>query len=259
MTEPDVILTSQDGRVRRITLNRPKARNALSSPMLSALTDALSAAEADETVGAIVLAANGPAFCAGADLKEGATNLGDDAFATSYDRATQSLRLHAGLPRLAKPVIAAVEGPAVAGGCGLAMSCDLVVAGESATFGYPEVNRGLVAAMVMVSLSRLVGRRHALDLLLSGRLVSAAEAERIGMINTVTPDDQVLATAQARAAELAAKPASALRYTKDLFRQVQDLDYDVALEHARDLNLMLRQTKTAQSGVVAFAKGDDRR
>ena len=145
------VLVAQDGRVRTVTLNRPHARNALSSELLEELTAALGAAAADASVGAIVLAANGPAFCAGADLKEGARNLGADAFQTGYDRSTESMRLHMLLPRLSKPVIAAVNGPAVAGGCGLAMSCDLVFAGETARFGYPEVNRGLVAAMVMVA------------------------------------------------------------------------------------------------------------
>lgn len=250
--ETSNLLVSREGRVCTVTLNRPAARNALSSELLGELTKALEDAAADDGIGAIVLTANGPAFCAGADLKEGARNLGDDAFQTSHDRSTQSMRLHQMLPRLTKPVIAAVNGPAVAGGCGLAMSCDLVFAGESAKFGYPEVNRGLVAAMVMVSLSRLVGRRQALDLLLSGRLVSSAEAADLGMINRVVPDAELLTAAQEYAAELAAKPASALRYTKDLYRQVQELDYDRAIEYARDLNLMLRQTGSVREGVNTF-------
>jgi enoyl-CoA hydratase len=253
---PDTVLVSQEGRVRTLTLNRPAARNALDKELLELLTRELESAAGDEGVGAVVLAGNGPAFCAGADLKEGARNLGADSFQASHDRSTQSMRVHLLLPRLTKPVVAAVRGPAVAGGCGLAMSCDLVFAGESATFGYPEVNRGLVAAMVMVSLSRIVGRRHALDLLLSGRLVGADEAARLGMVNTVVADDQVLLAAQAYAADLAAKPASALRYTKDLYRQVQELDYDRAMEYARDVNQMLRQTGSARDGVTAFASGE---
>jgi enoyl-CoA hydratase/carnithine racemase len=250
--DPQNILVTQDGRVCTVTLNRPQARNALSSELLDQLTRALHTAAADDSVGAVVLAGNGPAFCAGADLKEGARNLGDDAFQTSYDRSTQSMRVHMLLPRLSKPVVAAVKGPAVAGGCGLAMSCDLVFAGEGATFGYPEVNRGLVAAMVMVSLSRLIGKRQAMDLLLSGRLVDASEAASLGLINKVFPDAEVLAEAQSYAAELAAKPASALRYTKDTYRQVQELDFDRAMEYARDLNLMLRQTGAVREGVTAF-------
>lgn len=249
------VLVSTDGRVCTITLNRPEARNALSKELLEVLSSALKDAAADPDVGAIVLTGNGPAFCAGADLKEGARNLGDDGFQANYDRATQSMQVHLQLPRLSTPVIAAVAGPAVAGGCGLAMSCDLVFADGSARFGYPEVNRGLVAAMVMVSLSRLVGRRHALDLLLSGRLIDAAEAKDLGMINTVVPDGEVLSAAQAYAAEIAAKPASALQYTKDLYRQVQELDYDRAMEYARDLNLMLRQTGAVRTGVSEFVSG----
>lgn len=254
-TEGDAhnVLITQDGRVCTLTLNRPAARNALSRELLDELSAALQTAADDESVGAIVLTGNGPAFCAGADLKEGARNLGDDAFQASYDRTTQSMRVHQLLPRLSKPVIAAVNGYAVAGGCGLAMSCDLVYAADTAKFGYPEVNRGLVAAMVMVSLSRLVGRRQALDLLLSGRLVDAAEAASLGLINKVVPHAELLPGAQAYAQELAAKPAQALRYTKDLYRQVQELDYDRAIEYARDLNLMLRQTGAVREGVTQFA------
>lgn len=250
---PETVLVSQEGRVRTLTLNRPEARNALSKELLERLTHELESAAADDGVGAVVLAGNGPVFCAGADLKEGARNLGPDSFQASHDRSTQSMRVHLMLPRLTKPVVAAVRGPAVAGGCGLAMSCDLVFAGKSATFGYPEVNRGLVAAMVMVNLSRLVGRRHALDLLLSGRQVPADEAARLGMVTTVVADDEVLSAAQAYAADLAAKSPSALRYTKDLYRQVQELDYDRAMEYARDVNLMLRQTGSVRDGVTAFA------
>lgn len=249
------VLVSQDGRVCTITLNRPEARNALSKELLEQLSSALDRAAEDPDVGAIVLTGNGQAFCSGADLKEGARNLGDDAFQANYDRSTQSMQVHRQLPRLSKPVIAAVNGPAVAGGCGLAMSCDLVFAGEGARFGYPEVNRGLVAAMVMVSLSRLVGRRQALDLLLSGRLIPADEAKELGLINTVVADENVVTAAQAYAAELAAKPASALQYTKDLYRQVQELDYDRAMEYARDLNLMLRQTGAVRTGVNDFVSG----
>jgi enoyl-CoA hydratase/carnithine racemase len=251
-TEPTV-LTEHEGRVVVITLNRPHARNALNRELLTALHAALDDAIGDDGVGAIVLTGTGAAFCAGADLKEASRGMEHVDFWSRYERANQSMRVHQLLPRLPKPVIAAVNGFAVAGGCGLAMSCDLVFAAEDAKFGYPEVNRGLVAAMVMVSLSRVVGRRQALDLLLSGRMIDAQEALALGMINRVVPAGELREAAVAYAGELAAKPGSAIRVTKDLFRQVSELDYDRALEYARDVNQMIRQTRDARQGAAEFA------
>jgi len=248
------VLATQDGRVLTLTLNRPEARNALSSELLDLLLAELNRAAHDPGVGVVVLTGNGPAFCAGADLKEVARNMeGEDAFTAAYERTNQSLQVHQLLPRLPKPVIAAVNGFAVAGGCGLAMSCDVVIAAEGSRFGYPEVNRGLVAAMVMVSLSRVVGRRQALDLLLSGRLIPATEARDLGMVNQVVADDDLLPAAMEYAQAMAAKPATALRFTKDLYRQVVELDYDRAMEYARDINQMIRQTSAAREGASAFA------
>ena len=139
----------------------------------------------------------------------------------------------------------------------MAMSCDLVIASDKAKFGYPEVNRGLAAAMVMVGLTQLVGRRHALDLLLTGRLLEGPEAVAIGLINRVVPHEDLYTEALQYTAELAQKSPSALRITKDLYRNVQEMDYDRALEHARDINMMLRQTKDAKAGAQNFATGKD--
>lgn len=253
-----VVLAETDENVTVVTFDRPEARNALNRQLLKEFQVALDNAVADPRVGAIVLTGNGPAFCAGADLKEASSGMEDDDFWGRYERANQSLRIHHELPRLPKPVIAAVNGYAVAGGCGVAMSCDIVFAGESAQFGYPEVNRGLVAAMVMVSLSRIVGRRQALDLLLSGRLIKAEEALRLGMINRVVADDQVRSEAVAYAHVLASKPGSAVRVTKELFRQIAEIDYDRGLEYARDVNQMIRQTGDAKRGAAAFANRTER-
>lgn len=247
------VLTERHDRVAVVTLNRPEARNALNRELLAELHLALEREAADPAVHAIVLTGTGPAFCAGADLKEAARGMSDGDFWTRYQRANQSMAVHRFLPRLPKPVIAGVNGYAVAGGCGLAMSCDLVVASDGARFGYPEVARGLVAAMVMVSLSRLVNRRQALDLLLTGRLIDAEEALALGLVNRVVPADELLPATLAYADQVARNSASALRVTKDLFRQVCEVDYDRALEYARDVNQMMRQTRDAQAGAAAFA------
>ncbi|MDE3100607.1 MAG: enoyl-CoA hydratase/isomerase family protein [Chloroflexota bacterium] len=256
MTERgDLVLRETRGRVGLLTLNRPEARNGLNSALLTQLDAGLRDMAADPSVGTIVLAANGPSFCAGGDLKEAAT---ETEFWTQYERAGQSMRVHELLPRLPKPVIAAVDGHAVAGGCALAMSCDIVIASERAKFGYPEVGRGLVAAMAMVTLSRVVGRRQALDLLFSARIVGAEEALRLGMINRVVPQERLMDEVFAYAADMAGKSAAALRITKDLYRQIAEIDYDRALHYARDVNQMVRATKDARQGAADFAKGKDR-
>lgn len=249
-----LVLTARHGAVALITLDRPKARNALNKALLAELNLALRDATEDDAVRAIVLTGNGPAFCAGADLKEAlATPEGPEGFWMQYERSNQSLDLHRALPKLPKPVIAAVNGFALGGGCGVAMSCDLVIASDRARFGYPEVARDLVAAMVMVSLSRIVGRRQALDLLLSGRELSAEDALALGMINRVVPHDELVERSLDYAAELARNGATALRMTKALYYDVAELDYDRALDYARDFNQMLRQAKGNAQRAGAFA------
>lgn len=252
-SEASPVMAERHGPVMVLTLNRPQARNALNRALLSALHDALHAAAEDADIGAIVLTGAGAAFCAGADLKEAtSTPKGADGFWTQFDRSNQSLELHRLLPKLAKPVIAAVNGFALGGGCGVAMSCDLVIASDRARFGYPEVSKGLVAAMVMVSLSRIVGRRQALDLLLSGRELTPQDALALGMINRIAPHDELLPAAIAYANEIARNGVSALRMTKLLYNHVVEMDMDRALDYARDTNLMLRQTRGASERLAAF-------
>ncbi|WP_337188558.1 enoyl-CoA hydratase/isomerase family protein [Phenylobacterium sp.] len=249
---PPPVLAERRGAVAVVTLNRPAARNALNRALLAALHEHLHAAMEDDSVRAVVLTGAGPAFCAGADLREALeTPPGAEGFWLQYERSGQSLDLHRLLPRLPKPVIAAVNGFALGGGCGVAMSCDLVIASDQATFGYPEVGQGLVAAMVMVSLSRIVGRRQALDLLLTGRKLTAADALGLGLVNRVAPHDDLLDQAVAYAGEVAQHSAQALRMTKSLYYNVAELDLDRALDYARDFNQMLRQTKPAAGSAFA--------
>jgi enoyl-CoA hydratase/carnithine racemase len=250
----DLILVERTDRVAVLTLNRPEARNALNTALLAQLTTALERESAAADVGAIVLTGAGPAFCAGADLKESATAMEGADFWAQHDRATRSLNIHQMMPKLPVPVIAAVNGAAVAGGCGLAMSCDIVFASGTARFGYPEVGHGLVAAMAMVSLSRCVGRHQALDLLLSGRLLDADEALRIGLVNRVVAPDELMPVVLSYAGAMAAKPAPALRLTKALYRQVSEVDYDRALEYARDVNMLVRYVDDARAGSKAYAR-----
>ncbi|HYG27576.1 MAG TPA: enoyl-CoA hydratase/isomerase family protein [Caulobacteraceae bacterium] len=243
-TETVLVTGERHRNIAVITLNRPESRNALSRPLLAALHEQLQAAMTDEAVKVVVLTGAGPAFCAGADLKEaGDIPDGPEGFWLQYERSGLSLDLHRILPKLPKPVIAAVNGFALGGGCGVAMSCDLVIASAEAAFGYPEVSKGLVAAMVMVNLSRIVGRRQALDLLLSGRRLTADEALALGLVNRVVPHDELLPRAIAYAEEISRHDLNALRMTKALYYSVAELEIDRALDYARDFNLMLRQAR----------------
>lgn len=246
-TDPPV-LESREGQTAILTLNRPDARNAMNHALVEDLKERLGRLGADPETHVIVLTGADPVFCAGADLRE----MGAAGVDAATERADASLQMHRMLPDLGKPVIAAVNGHALAGGCGLALACDLVIASDAAEFGYPEVPRGLVAALVMVNLSRLVGRRTALELLLSGRRVPAEEAQRIGMINTVVPKARVMEEALALAGRIGAHPQSAVRFTKQLFYEVAELPFDAALARARDVNVRMRMTAEGMRGAAAF-------
>ncbi|WP_181411136.1 enoyl-CoA hydratase/isomerase family protein [Nocardioides humi] len=240
--------------VATVTLNRPEARNALDSRLLGELSAALWAVEADPDVGMVVLTGAGPSFCAGADLKEMSAQHDQDDFFVTRARTDQSMNVHLALVQMTTPVIAAVNGHALAGGCGLALSCDLVFAAESATFGYPEVLRGQVAALVMANLVRVVGRKPAMELLLSGRRIDAAEATRLSMVNRVVPDDRLLAETLSYARELAGRSRSSVQMTKELFYRVSEGTYDQAIRIARDANLLMKSTRDSHDGARTFAE-----
>lgn len=201
-----------------LTINRPDKRNALSRALIAALSDAVGRAAADSAARCVILTGNGPAFCAGMDLDELRGTLGGEADKV-WDDATRLSRLYEFIYDLPKPTIAAVNGAAVAGGAGLVTVCDLALAVPTAKFGYPEVRRGLVAAMVMPHLLRHVGERAARWLLLTGELIDAAEAHRVGLVNTVASADALFDTALAWAKSLAEGGPKALAETKALLRR----------------------------------------
>lgn len=236
-----------------VTLDRPESRNALNSALVDGLLGAFDRADADPEVRVIVLTGTDPVFCAGADLKEMSTTLTEDQEA----RVELSTRLYQRARQSTKPVIGAINGHALAGGFGLAMSCDLLIASEDAEFGLPESQRGLVAALVMVSLSRLVSPRQAMDLLLTGRRISAAEAQRFGLVNTIVPKRDVHDAAMQLADSLTALEPTALALTKDLFYRVADSSEAGAMEQARLTNLLFRSFETAKAGAHSFTAGKE--
>lgn len=201
-----------------LTLDRPDRRNALSRELIAALTAGFRRAAADPAARCVVLTGTGPAFCAGMDLDELRATLGPEADRV-WDDAARLAELFELIYALPKPTIAAVNGAAVAGGAGLVTVCDLAVAADGARFGYPEVRRGLVAALVLPHLLRHVGERAARYLLLTGELIDAPTAARLGLVNAVVPADRLWDTVDAWTAALAEGGPQALATTKDLLRR----------------------------------------
>ncbi|ADV68446.1 enoyl-CoA hydratase/isomerase family protein [Deinococcus maricopensis] len=245
------VLVTRRGAVLLLTLNRPDVRNALSADVVSALHAEVRAAEADPDVRAVVLTGAGRAFSAGADLRALQTLGAASSEANKADSQALADLLSA-LYTSRKPVVAAVEGAAVAGGAGLASACDVVVAGASAKFGYTEVKLGFVAAIVMVFLLRVVGEKHARELLLTGRLVDAREAWRVGLVNEVVEDGAALTRALEVAEEIASNSATALATTKEMLALVPGMGLAEGLRYAVGVNAWTRTTSDLKEGVAAF-------
>jgi len=245
------LLSERRGSTLLLTLNRPGVRNALGPELVESLTAAVRGAGADPSVRAVVLTGAGDAFCAGADLAV-LRALRD---AGPAENAADSLRLKAlylALLTSPLPVLAAVGGPALAGGCGLATACDLVFASPGATFGYPEVRVGFVAAMVSVLLVRQVGERAARTLLLTGRAHSAEEARALGLVTRVVPAGDLLEETLAEARRLAGGAPGALALTKELLLKAAGMPLAEALDLAASANLLARQGEEVREGVEAF-------
>ena len=234
-----------------ITINRADKRNALSRGVIDALADAFARALNEEGVRCVILAAAGPVFCAGMDLAELQESLkvSNDA-SPVWNDALRLAKLYELIYTLPKPTIAAVQGAAVAGGAGLATVCDLAIATPTAKFGYPEVRRGLVAAMVMPHLMRHVGERLARYLLLTGELIDANEAARAGLVNEVVPADRLMERALTLAKACAEGGPQALAKTKEHLRQFSR--QALSIEDAAKASAVPRLTDECQQGLRAF-------
>jgi len=232
-----VLLVENRGPVRILTMNRPEKRNALNSELTQGLLDALRAADADESVGCLVLTGAGPGFCAGADLTE-FKDLG--AGVAGENRAELTMQLHLAFPKIRLPVVSAINGHAMGGGAGLAIAADMAVMAEGAKLGYPEPKHGIVAAIVMANLVRQVGRKAAFELVALGEPVDAQRALQLGMVNGVVGLSDLMGEAMALAEKLAAVKRVAMAQTKRLFHEVADLPLAAALERGRDTNKRMR-------------------
>jgi enoyl-CoA hydratase/carnithine racemase len=244
------VLYEVHGRVARLTINRPEQRNALSNEVLRRLRAGVQQAAVDPSVRVLVLAGSGDrTFCAGGDLT--AMRGEDDPLASHFGRGDLAA-LFQDMWGLGKPTIARVHGHALAGGLGLAMACDFVVASDTAVFGLPEVDVGLWAFMVTIPLLHVVSPRVALDLLLTGRRLNAHEAARLGLVRTVVPAEQLDRAVDELAGELAAKSPMAVKLGRDAFYAICDGQRDLALRYLNSMLTVALSSNDAVEGLAAF-------
>ncbi len=239
------------GGINRIRLNRPERRNALSGALIAELKEALALAAADHRVRVVALSGEGADFCAGADLREIQAAI-EEGVMVSLGDADALGELFTLLRRIEKPVVAVVHGRALAGGCGLATACDLVLAAESARFGYPEVKLGFVPAMVMALLRRNLGEKRAFELIATGETIDAPTAAEWGLVNRVFPDDALADEATEFLASLAERSPSALALSKRLLYQSEMLGFEAAVSAGAQVNALSRMTEDCQAGIRRF-------
>ncbi len=249
----DSVLVELADGVLTLTLNRPDKRNALDTSVIDGLAEAIARADLDGAVRVIAIRGAGKDFCAGADLDELLASA--DSTVAENERSALALgELFLALRRLPKPTVAVVHGRALAGGAGLAMACDIVVAGESSQVGYPEIARGFVPAMVLTLLRRVVGEKVAFDLVATGRLLSAREAAGAGLVSRVVPDDQLAAASAALLQELASRSVSALALTKQLFMELDGRAFEEGILLGARVNAMARTTPEFRRSIAEFLK-----
>lgn len=252
-----LILRSDREGVRTLTLNRPKARNALSALLMEELQGELDRVKDDAAVKVVVLAGSGPAFCAGHDLKEMRSDPmrgeSDEERRTNYENLfAQCSRLMLSITRLPKPVIASVHGVATAAGCQLVATCDLAVASSDARFATPGVNIGLFCSTPMVALTRAVPRKAAMEMLLTGRMIDAQEALRIGLVNRVVEPDALGSAVDELASAIAGKSPYTLAVGKEAFYRQSELALDQAYAYAGKVMTENMMARDAEEGIDAF-------
>jgi methylglutaconyl-CoA hydratase len=235
----------EDG-VARITLNRPDKRNALDGELISEIKDAVAGSDHP-----ILISGAGADFCSGADLS-GLHSMADADVLDHMESARAMADLFIAMRRHPRPIVAAVRGRALAGGCGLATAADLILASESAQFGYPEVNIGFVPAMVMAILRRSVSEKRAFELITTGQIISAQAAFDCGLVNRVFPDSTFDADVTAYVSKMAARSASAVTLSKRLLYQMDGMSFEAAIEAGVEINAIARMTEDCRRGVAKF-------
>lgn len=247
------ILYEVAGATARITLNRPEKRNALNDALISGLKEALRAADVADAVRAIIITGAGADFCSGADLAA-LQQISESSITENLEDASTLMELFMLIRRVRVPVIAAVRGRALAGGCGLATACDVVLAASTARFGYPEVKIGFVPAMVMAILRRNVSEKRAFELITRGGEISATDAERIGLINHVFEDEAFETEVEGFVRGFEKVSRSAIMLSKRLLYHMDNMTFDMSLQAGVDVNTIARMTEDCQQGIAKFLK-----
>jgi enoyl-CoA hydratase/carnithine racemase len=251
-----VLVRERAGSIAVLTLNRPQQRNSLSEALIAALAAELAAIAADRTVRAVVIAANGPAFCAGHDLKElTAARAAPDRGRATFDRVMNDCAaMMQAIVALPQPVIAAVNGVATAAGCQLVASCDLAVASSEARFATPGIDIGLFCSTPMVALTRNIARKHAMEMLLTGNLVAADDARRMGLINRLVAPGKERDAAIELAQQIAAKSALTVKIGKQAFYRQAEMPLAEAYRYAASVMVENMLARDAEEGIGAFVE-----
>ncbi len=249
----DRVIATVDAGILSATLNRPEKKNAIDTPMIDALLQVLERADLDAGVRVVAVRGAGGDFSAGMDLNELLASA-DKSVEENRDAALRFGEIFLRMRRLPKPIVALVRGRALAGGCGLATACDLVLAAESATFGYPEVQRGFVPAIVMTLLKRVTGEKIAFDLAATGRILGASEAAALGLVSRVYEDSDFDDQTSEVLRALAATSGSALAFTKQQFYQLDGLPFEQGIRLGADVNAVSRTTPDFRAALQAFLK-----
>jgi methylglutaconyl-CoA hydratase len=253
MSSYQKILYAVEQGIARVTLNRPEKRNALDAELITEVREALRSSARDENARVVLITGAGADFCSGADLSalERSFNAGVLDHMTD---ARKMAELFLAMRHHPRPIVAAVRGRALAGGCGLATACDLIVAAESSKFGYPEVNIGFVPAMVMAILRRSLSEKRAFEMIASGEIITAQTALDFDLINSVFADETFDIDVEAFVSKLASKSASAITLSKRLLYHMDGMTYEAAIEAGVETNAIARMTEDMKRGVEKFLK-----
>lgn len=249
------VIYEVNGAAAGVVLNRPEKRNALDPQTILETTASVLHADSEAAVRVITITGAGKDFCSGADLASVAA-VAERGVTDNIEDARALAQLFVAIRRASKPVVALVKGRALAGGCGLATACDIVLASESAKFGYPEVNIGFVPAMVMAILRRAVTERAAFELAVGAETITALRALELGLVHHVYRDESFDEAASEYIESLAKKPATAVALTKRLLYRTDAMPFEAALEAGIDMNAIARMTDDFKQGVAKFLKKD---
>ncbi|HEY6328562.1 MAG TPA: enoyl-CoA hydratase-related protein [Blastocatellia bacterium] len=253
MSEFKTILYAVRDGIARIRLNRPEKRNALNDHMVAELMEAIRMSAGDGHVRVVLLEGSGKDFCSGADISA-LEKSGQFGVERNLENARKMASLFIGMRRHPRPIVAAIRGRALAGGCGLATATDMILAAESAKFGYPEVHIGFIPAIVMAILRRSISEKQAFEMITSGQIISAHQALNFGLINHVYPDDRFEEEVNTTVTAMAGRSASAVSLSKMLLYHMDGLSFEAAIESGVHFNAIARMTDDFKAGVEQFLK-----